>query len=152
MQKTAVILMGLQASGKSTFYKNNLSQFVHVNLDTLRSRKNERILLDDCLQKGLNFAVDNTNPTYEDRARYIIPAKQNGYKIVGYYFQSQIKACIQRNALRQGKQCVPETAIASTSNKLQLPRYEEGFDELYFVKIQENDFIVTRWVQEDQIG
>ena len=148
MQKTVVILMGLQASGKSTFYKKYLeSDFVRVNLDSLRSRRNESALIEDCLQKGLSFAVDNTNPTKMDRKRYIEHAKQSGYKIVGYFMQSKIKVCVQRNALREGNACVPETAIAATSNKLELPSYEEGFDELYFVKTDGAEMVVTKWVE-----
>ncbi len=38
MNKTIAILMGLQGSGKSTFYKMYLSDnFVRVNLDTLKN-------------------------------------------------------------------------------------------------------------------
>jgi len=29
---------------------------------------------------------------------------------------------------------VPTAAVAATSNKLQMPSYDEGFDALYFVK------------------
>ena len=40
MNKTIAILMGLQGSGKSTFYKTYLSDnFVRVNLDTLKTRQ-----------------------------------------------------------------------------------------------------------------
>lgn len=39
MGKTVVILMGLQGSGKSTFYRMHFSEdFVRVNLDTLKTR------------------------------------------------------------------------------------------------------------------
>ena len=121
MAKTIVILMGLQASGKTTFYKKYLSQkLVHVNLDTLKSRKKESETFNDCIRKQTSFAVDNTNPSREDRARYIIPAKNAVYNVIGCFFQSKIKDCIQRNALREGKACVPELAIASTSNKLEI--------------------------------
>ncbi|MBP3494050.1 MAG: AAA family ATPase [Oscillospiraceae bacterium] len=52
MEKTAVILMGIQGSGKSTFYRTYLAQdFVRVNLDTLKTRHQERQLLDDCIRQ-----------------------------------------------------------------------------------------------------
>lgn len=69
MQKTIVIMMGLQGSGKSTFYaKHLLENYVRVNLDTLKTRYQERLLIDECLTNGHNFVIDNTNPTREDRA------------------------------------------------------------------------------------
>lgn len=41
MSKTIAILMGVQGSGKSTFYKTYLyDNFVRVNLDTLKTRYN----------------------------------------------------------------------------------------------------------------
>ncbi len=146
MQKTLVILMGIQASGKSTFYKTFLaSDFVRVNLDTLKTRFQEKLLLDDCFEKGLSFAVDNTNPTKLDRQRYIPRAKEEGYKIEGYFLESKIQPCVQRNALREGKACVPEGAIYATANKLERPSYSEGFNELYYVKNDGVTFTVTKW-------
>ena len=146
MQKTMVIMMGLQGSGKSTFYAKHLSEdYIRVNLDTLKTRYQERLLIDKCLTNGYNFVIDNTNPTREDRARYISLAQEHGYHIVGYFMESKIKDCIARNALREGKARVPNTAIAATSNKLEIPSYEERFDELYFVKNDGEFMIIEEW-------
>lgn len=146
MDKTAVIMMGLQGSGKSTFYRLHLADdFVRVNLDTLKTRHREKLLIEGCVQDGRSFAVDNTNPTRLDRERYIPLAKAAGYRVVGYFLESKIKDCMQRNALREGKERVPETAIAATSNKLEIPSYSEGFDELYFVRNDGMTFTVEEW-------
>ena len=146
MSKTMVILMGLQGSGKSTFYMTHLAvDYVHVNLDTLRTRHQEKLLVDKCFSQGIDFAVDNTNPTRIDRERYIMLAKENGYRVIGYYMESKIKECIKRNSLREGRAKVPEKAIAATSNKLEIPSYDEGFDELYYVKNDGKTMIVEKW-------
>ena len=146
MQKTMIIMMGLQGSGKSTFYEKYLSKdHVRVNLDTLKTRNKEYLLIDECLSEGKNFAIDNTNPTRADRARYISLAQENGYYIIGYFMESKIKDCIARNALREGKARVPDCAIAATSNKLEIPSFEEGFNELYFVKNDGEAMIVEKW-------
>lgn len=146
MQKTMIIMMGLQGSGKSTFYEKYLSKdHVRVNLDTLKTRNKEHLLIDECLSEGKNFAIDNTNPTRADRARYISLAQENGYYIIGYFMESKIKDCIARNALREGKARVPDCAIAATSNKLEIPSFEEGFNELYFVKNDGEAMIVEKW-------
>lgn len=152
MQKTMVIMMGLQGSGKSTFYAKHLSEdYIRVNLDTLKTRYQERLLIDECLTNGYNFVIDNTNPTRDDRARYIPLAQKYGYHVVGYFMESKIKDCIARNALREGKARVPNTAIAATSNKLEIPSYDEGFDELYFVKNDGESMIIEEWRRQDEI-
>ena len=146
MGKTVVILMGLQGSGKSTFYRMHLSEdFVRVNLDTLKTRYQEKLLIEECLYLQKSFAVDNTNPTRADRERYISSAKEHGYRIVGYFMESKIKDCMQRNAQREGAARVPEKAIAATSNKLEIPSYDEGFDELYFVKNDGTTMTIEEW-------
>ena len=52
----------------------------------LRTRYREELLLKACLDAKQPFVVDNTNPTSEERARYIEPAKQAGFRVFGYYF------------------------------------------------------------------
>ena len=146
MQKTMVIMMGLQGSGKSTFYAKHLAgDYVRVNLDTLKTRYREGLLIDECLREGKSFAVDNTNPTRADRARYISRAQENGYHVIGYFMESKIKDCIARNAQREGKARVPDNAIAATSNRLEIPSFEEGFGELYFVKNDGKSMIIEEW-------
>lgn len=145
-------MIGLQGSGKSTFYKNYLSQdYVRVNLDTLKTRYQENLLISECLNQEKSFAVDNTNPTREDRAKYISLAKPRGYHIIGYFMESKIRDCMARNALREGKARVPDIAIAATSNKLELPSFEEGFDELYFVKNDGSSMTIEPWRRKNEI-
>lgn len=76
--------------------------------------------------------IDNTNPTKADRARYIPYLRDNGYRIIGYFFESKVQDCVRRNDQRTGKAKIPSAAIAATSNKLEMPSLKEGFDELYF--------------------
>ena len=72
-----------------------------------------------------SFAIDNTNPTKTDRQRYIPPAQNAGYRIVGHFIESKIKDCIERNNKRVGMERIPANAIAATSNKSQPPSYNE---------------------------
>lgn len=133
--RQAVIFMGIQGSGKTYYYNWHFKgKFEHVNLDTLQTRKKERAFLENCINQGMDFVVDNTNPTREDREYYIRTAKQAGYRIIGYYFESKLRDCIDRNNQRSGKARIPEKAIAATSNKLEIPSWDEGFDELYYVE------------------
>ena len=94
------------------------------------------------------MVIDNTNPTAQDREMYIRKAKENGYRVVGYFMQSKLQECVARNNQREGKAKVPAKAIAATSNRLQIPSYQEGFDELYFVKLTEAGAFVEKWKEE----
>lgn len=147
-QKTLYIMMGIQGSGKSTYCRQFLSFAERVNLDSLHTRNKEALLIADCQNKGIDYVIDNTNPTKEDRARYIPSAKASGYRVVGYFMQSVLQDCISRNALRNGKERVPDKAIVRTSNILELPSFEEGFDELYFVRIEGSEIDVSEWREE----
>jgi predicted kinase len=142
----AIIFIGIQASGKSTFYKERFFKtHIRINLDMLRNRVREDIFLDTCIDTRQPFVVDNTNPTIEDRKKYIDKSKKKGFKVIGYYFQSTTSEAMLRNKNRPGKEAIPAPGIYGTFNKLQQPSLEEGFDELYYVKIGEsNNFIVEK--------
>ena len=146
MEKTMVLMIGIQGSGKSTFYHKYLADgYVRVNLDTLKTRNREEQLVSECFREGKSFAVDNTNPTRADRQRYIPLAQYWGYKVVGYFMESKLQTCIERNNQRSGKAKISVTAIAATANKLQLPSFDEGFDELYFVKNNGLNMTIEEW-------
>jgi predicted kinase len=132
----AVIFTGIQASGKSTFFKQRFfDTHVRINLDMLRTRNREAILLRACLDAKQRFVVDNTNPSPSDRARYIAPARAAGFRVVSYYFETDMPGALQRNARREGKARVPAPGVYGTRSRLEPPTVEEGFDELYVVRI-----------------
>ena len=123
-----------------------LADFQHINLDTLRTRQRETAFMEECVSLNCNVVIDNTNTTAEERKKYIDLFKTNDYRIVGMYFQSILKDCIARNKARGGK--VPRVAIPYMQNRLVIPSYAEGFDELYFVKFDGNgDFVIENWIE-----
>lgn len=143
----AVILVGIQGSGKSTFCRERFYHtHVRLNLDMLKTRHREGILLNACLRAQQRFVVDNTNVLLQEREHYIKAAKIAGFAVVGYYFHTTIQDAIRRNAHRMGKAVVPTRGIWGTYKRLQMPTLEEGFDTLYKVEINsENDFVVQAW-------
>lgn len=144
-RKEMIIFIGIQASGKTTFYHEHFAEYEQISLDILHTRNKERIALEECFALGKSMVIDNTNPTAADREGYISKAKENGYHITGYFFQSRISDCVDRNEKREGKAKVPRTAIAATSNKLEMPGLGEGFDKLYFVHLEHGQMIVEDW-------
>ncbi|MCX7746932.1 MAG: AAA family ATPase [Clostridia bacterium] len=145
-----VIFIGIQASGKSTFYKEKFFKtHMRVNLDMLKTRKREEILLEALIKAKQPFVVDNTNPTAEDRKKYIELAKRAEFKVIGYFFQSNVDESVLRNRQREGKERIPLIGIRNTYAKLQLPSLGEGFDIIYSVRIdEENRFVVEEWKNE----
>ena len=143
----AIIFIGIQATGKSTFYKYQFFRtHVRINLDMLKTRHREKLLLNACFEMKQAFVVDNTNPTKADRKKYIDLARSHKFRIKGYYFSSKLSKAIDRNNQRKGKERIPERGIMATHSKLQLPDYSEGFDELCHVKINpDNGFTVSAW-------
>ncbi|MNS66256.1 hypothetical protein D3C72_994640 [compost metagenome] len=140
-----VIFMGIQASGKSSFYKEHFfSTHMRINLDMLKTRYRENIYLNASIDAKQPFVVDNTNPTAEERQKYIEIAKRHRFKTIGYYFEPDYDESIRRNARRSGKACIPEKGIRSVLGKLEVPQYTEGFDELYIVRSYEGSFQVDR--------
>lgn len=132
----AVIFVGIQGSGKTTFYRERFfNTHVRVSLDMLRTRHREQILFRACLAAKQPFVIDNTNPLPSDRARYIGEARRAGFRIVAYYFETSLQDAMRRNSRRPGKEKIPAVALAGTLKKLQAPTLEEGFDEVYAVTI-----------------
>jgi predicted kinase len=104
LKMEAIIFIGLQAAGKSTFYRERFfNTHIRLSLDMVRTRHRERLLLQACLVAKQPFVVDNTNALAEARALYIVLAKQAGFRVVGYYFRTEIQAALKRNSGRTGR-------------------------------------------------
>ncbi len=145
-----IVFIGIQATGKSSFYRARFFHtHVRLNLDMLKTRHREGILFDACLNGKAAAVVDNTNLTNADRARYIGPAKQAGFRVSGYFFESKLADALARNSTRTGKARIPDPGIRSASHRLELPSIEEGFDELFFVRLNPPDeFTLEEWKHE----
>jgi predicted kinase len=146
-----VILIGLQGAGKSSFCRAHLAaSHTVVSKDRLRNNRRptqrQRQLIEEALQAGQSVAVDNTNPTVQDRAELIDLGRRFGATVGGYYFESRLEDCLARNRSRSGKDRVPDVALFSAAKKLQLPAYSEGFDHLHYVRLAgDGKFEVLEW-------
>jgi len=142
-----VIFIGLQASGKSTYFRERFAsthELVSKDLFPNNRNRNRRQaqLIEAALGAGSSVVVDNTNPTVEDRQPLIRLGGEHGAKIVGYYFEATAREGVERNRLRAGKAKVPDVAIYATAKKLVPPSYSEGFDELFRVRLTGSSFEV----------
>lgn len=143
-----VIFIGIQATGKSTFYRHRFfNTHLRLNMDMLKTRHREELLFESCIRAKQAVVIDNTNPTLAERARYIIPAKAAGFQVTGYYFRSVPSDALRRNQQRIGNAIIPDKGVLSTYKRLELPQYAEGFDQLYYVTLveEEGNFLVEEW-------
>jgi predicted kinase len=133
-----IILTGLPGAGKSTFYRERFSAtHTLVSKDLLRSGARQTSAIDVALRQGQSVVVDNTNPARADREPLIAHARRFGARVVGYFFVPDLPGCRRRNAARTGKARVPDVALYVAAKRLQEPQYDEGFDEIYDVRLDE---------------
>ncbi len=140
-----VILIGLQATGKTTFYRQYFAgSHRHVSKDRLRNSRHRQArqleLIEQALKNGTSVVVDNTNPRIADRSPLIRLGKEFGAQVVGFLLESDLSECLRRNAGREGHARVPNVAIYSTARKLERPTAAEGFDALFRVSIGAEGF------------
>jgi predicted kinase len=134
----AVIFVGLQGSGKTTYYKKHFADtHAHVSRDVQQTVERERALIRDCLQSRRSFVVDNTNATRTVRAPYIREAQAAGFRVLAYFFDVPVRTAIGRNNHRKDKKAIPVPAILRAAKTLQPPSADEGFDEVRTVEPKE---------------
>jgi predicted kinase len=96
--KHVIIMVGNIGSGKSTFVKSKDSEYVIVSKDAMRYNigngnyvflkefepaisRSIITLYEELLKSNVNIIVDETNMLSRIRAAYILPAKEQSYKI-----------------------------------------------------------------------
>src|SRR3954451_22005229 len=127
----AVVLCGVQGSGKTTLYRDRfLATHVRVGLDLLGTRAREAAVVRVCPEPRQPFVVDNTNPTPADRRRYVEPAREAGFKVIGFLVEIDPAVALARNADRAGRARVSKRGVIGTARRFIRPSPAEGFDEL----------------------
>ena len=144
-----VIFVGLQASGKSTFFRRRFAaSHQHISKDLFPHKRNknrrQEHLLRAALSAGRSVVVDNTNPTPEDHRPLVRLGHEYGATVLGYFFDANVRECLLRNEMREGKARVPDVAIYATAKKLVVPSIEEGFNELRCVRLNDSTLEVFR--------
>ena len=140
----AIVLCGVQGSGKTTFYVSSfLDTHVRISQDLLRTRHRMLRLLELCLETRQPFVVDRGNATPEQRSEFVVPARAAGFRTVAYWLDARPRDAIARNERRPGRASVPVPAILGAYKRLVVPRPEEGFDEVLRVTAAPQGGFVT---------
>ena len=96
-----IMLVGPPASGKSTFVKKYLQDYVHINQDTLKTHQKCIALLEDSLKSRKSAVIDNTNPSVEKRQQFIKVAKRFNATVRCFVFQTEHNLCLHLNSYRE---------------------------------------------------
>ncbi len=145
MTQTIVVLVGLPASGKSTWLERR--GVAALSSDFLRV-----LLADDATDQSIHrqvFAalrylararlrigrrlvyVDATHLTPRERRPWIEMARRYGSRVEALYFDTPIGECLRRNRMRD--RVVPEEVIERMAARLVRPSRAEGFDRVRVV-------------------
>jgi len=148
MKPELVVFTGLQASGKTSFYRERFATtHVHISKDAWpNARKKEerqRRLVDENLGAGRSVVVDNTNPTPMERAPLIAIARSLGARVTSYAFLATVEEALRRNAMREGRARIADVGIYSVAKQLVLPTETEEFDERFVVRLADTGFVVS---------
>ncbi|NKZ05602.1 ATP-binding protein [Actinomadura latina] len=132
------ILIGLQASGKTTFYRRHLAGHVHVSKDLFprgarRKQARQLRLISEALEQDRDVAVDNTNPSPDEWQPLITVGRRHRAHIVGYWFPPDVALSMRRNAVRPPEIQVPDVGVYAALKRLRRPRPSDGFDALFTV-------------------
>ena len=158
MTKICYILVGMPASGKSTWIHDNAYKnlpgdepyYVASTDDTIEtvSRlydmtynqgfKNlinfaESVMWNDlplAVEEGIKIYIDRTNLTVKSRKKFIDFLKPHGYTFKAIVFPTPDETEWHRRLdSRQGK-TIPEYVLESMRNSYEMPTLSEGFDEI----------------------
>ncbi len=147
----AVLLIGVQGSGKTTFYRERFFEtHVRISRDMLGTRHRQRLLLAACLEARQPFVVDDTNAARTRRAEHIAAAKAAGFRVRGFFFRTSLADALRRNRERPAERIVPAAGVAGTYKRLEPPEWEEGFDELCTVEIAPDGRFEVRELRRDE--
>lgn len=138
-----IILIGLPASGKSSWCAENGEGYVVLSSDAIRAelgneedQSNNELVFDilharlrQHLAEGDSVIIDACNINRKNRRRWIVAANQ--YKVPfirAVVFNVHPDICIIRNSMRQRQ--VPKEVIKHMMSKFEPPTFWEGFTRL----------------------
>ena len=144
MKPTLYILCGIPGCGKSSFAQNFITRNkVWVSRDFFRFhlvKENEEYFSKEkevfkmfsetiamYLKNGTSVIADATHLTYFSRKKTIDAVDKifKDYQIIYVVFDTPLELALERNAMRQGREKVPEEAIKNMNDSFTIPYQED---------------------------
>ena len=138
-----ILLVGCQASGKSSFYREHLATegYKHVSQDILKSKEKCLSTTEHLLTTGKSVVVDNTNPDIASRSSYIQLATKRSVPVRVFWLVTSMEHCKHNNLYRQitdktkSHQNIDDRVLNIYQNRFQEPKLGEGVKEVVKVRI-----------------
>ena len=146
-----ILFIGLQARGKTTFYRSMLSHsHVHVSKDNFknakhRERRQNRIIR-EALEGGSSVVVDNTNVSVSARSGPILLAREFGLPVIGYVFECTVSESLERNETRSGNERVERVGVLDAVKRYEAPTMAEGFSALFKVSLTSDGYSIEPYL------
>ncbi|KAG1746676.1 P-loop containing nucleoside triphosphate hydrolase protein [Suillus paluster] len=155
--RTMLILVGLVASGKSTFAqaleRHFPLQFRRCNQDELGTRQRVESLAHRTLREGLSPCIDRTNVDALQRSHWINIARSfPGTSISVIVFDTPYQVCSSRLWERSSHPTIKDpqqgqSILARFASDLQFPQPNEGHDHILYLK--PSDHLHPEYTRED---
>lgn len=143
-----IMLVGIPASGKSSYARQNYKDYKIYSSDELREKLfndvNDQVhnnelfryihknIIKD-LKNGNNVVYDATNIYSRNRRKFLNKLSDIDCNKICVVFNVDVGKCKLRNSTRERK--VPEEVIDKMYNKIETPSINEGFDKIYYVNM-----------------
>lgn len=143
-----IMLVGIPASGKSSYARQNYKDYKIYSSDELREKLfndvNDQVhnnelfryihknIIKD-LRDGNNVVYDATNIYSKNRRKFLSKLSDIDCSKICVVFNVDVDKCKLRNSTRERK--VPEEVIDKMYNKIETPSIDEGFDKIYYVNM-----------------
>lgn len=149
-----IMLVGLPASGKSTYAEKLKKKGFHVHSsdkireeltgDVNRQDKNTDVFTElhkrikSDLQNGFSCVYDATNMSMKNRIAFLNEIKQIDCKKTCVLFAIPVEVCKERNKARE--RTVPDYVFDHMLRNFWVPMYYEGWDAISIVSLKEYQF------------
>jgi len=128
---TMVIMIGYPSSGKSKYSKDILSEYTHINRDTVGTMAKCKKLVVESFKNNKNVVIDNLNGTLHHRAEFIEIATQMKARVVAIHMSRSMRQCMEWNKTREKK--VPDVVYFTFRKYFEPPTLKEGIEEIYTI-------------------
>jgi len=129
--KKLTVLVGPAGSGKSSFSydkiyddSTNGLNVVYISQDSQGKERHKRFF-QEALSKGHDIIIDRMNFNKEQRARYIVPAKELRYEVTIHVFHVPKNECLKRMSKREDHPTIKTSEDASRALSTFFSKYEK---------------------------
>lgn len=141
MNKELILFCGPPGSGKSTnalqdFHTNSFDT-VYINQDK-HGKEGHKKLFAEAIANGSSIICDRMNFSKEQRNRYLVPAKQTGYKTRIIVLHESYETCFMRCLERQNHETITTEQHARKALEFFFKNYER-------VEDNEADEVIRIW-------